>query len=560
MPRFRQILDRVAPPSRGTDAPAVPRRFLDFLAWVGVTPSDGQAELARVAFDGQPPKDIKLAERIFGSIDFARLPAKVRRVVAAVVGGRAGKTYMLIALRLLWGALVRDLSVAAPGEDIFATVVAQNDKLRQQAINYAIGAVRNKPELSALLRLPRNAKPTDKVSSFGLYRADFDRVVVFQGAVATAGGLGVRGVWHTDLALDECAFFRDASYQVNDKDIYEAGISRILPGGQCILGSTPWAKAGLLYEFWRDNFGNPQTALVAHAPTLLINDRPETREVVELETARNPDNAKREYEAQFMEAGTTVFFEATSIDVALVDTPFIPQPLDQHAAGGDFAFISDSSALVIVAIRNEVISTTEDGTEVRDDVIHVYDGTEERPTDDGPLKPSITCDVFAQKIAGRCSYLMADGHYRASIEEHLQKYDIALTSAPNVPSDAYVRARMLMRQRRVKIHPMPFRDRLVQQLREVHARPTAGGRLAMHNPRWATGGHGDIASAYVLALYQASGEPVAAPPAQPGSREWEEEQKRQRYERYLEESQRQDARLRGRLGVGAERSRSRGRR
>jgi hypothetical protein len=177
---------------------------------------------------------------------------------------------------------------------------------------------------------------------------------------------------------------------------------------------------------------------------------------------------------------------------------------------------------VLVARRNEVIAVDkETGLETYGDVLHVFDGIEERPTPEAPLKPSITVDVFAQKIAGRCSYLMADAHYRASIEEHLQRYSLNFAPAPTTPSDAYVRSRMLMREMRVKIHPMPFRDRLIQQLREVHARPTASGRLSMHNPRWAEGGHGDIASAYVLALWQVSGDEVQSNPPEPGTKEWE---------------------------------------
>jgi len=488
-----------------------------------------------VAFDGAQPVDRQLAERIFGSINFAGLPMGIRRVVVAVVGGRGGKTYLLIALRLVWGMLVRDLSVLAPGEQAFATVVAPNDKLRQQAVNYALGACRAHPQLRGLLRLPKGTKPDSVVSEFGLYRADFDRVVTFRGACATSGGYDVRGKWHTDLALDECAFFRDSSAKVNDKDIYEAGVARILPGGQCILGSTPWAKVGLLYDFFRDNYGKPETALVAHAPTLTLNDRPEVREVVELETKRNPDNAKREYGAEFMSTGTQIFFESESIEKALTDAPFKLEPGDVVAAGGDFGFISDSSALIMVARRNECVAVDPvTGLETRADVLHIYDGAEERPTDDAPLKPSVTVDVFAQKIAGKCGYLMADGHYRASIEEHLQRYGLNFAPAPTTPSDAYVRSRMLMREVRVRIHPMPFRDRLVQQLREVHARPTAGGRLSMHNPRWAEGGHGDIASAFVLALWQVSGDAVPAVPPVEGTKEWQAAEREKRRQRHIE--------------------------
>jgi len=475
--------------------PGVPARFVDFLPWMGVTPSPGQRELARVAFDDLPPEDLELAERIFGPIPFDALPPIVRRVLTAVVGGRGGKTYLLIALRMLWGALTRDLTTLAPGEEAFATVVAPNDELRQQAINYALGAARSKPELRALLRLPKGTKDEDAPSTFGIFRPDFGRVVTFQGAVATRGGYGVRGKWHTDLALDECAFFRDASSKVNDKDIYEAGVSRVLPGGQVILGSTPWAETGLLYEFWRDNFGKPTTSLVAHAPTLLLNDSPTTREVVELERLRNPENAAREYDAKFMTSGTTVLFERGALDAAVTDELFALQAGDEVAAGGDFAFRGDSSALVMVAMRAGVL--------------HVFDGAELRPEEGQPLKPSATVAAFAKTIAGRCGYLVADGHYREAIAEHLDTHGLAYLPAPAQPADTYVRSRMLLREGKVRIHPLPFRDRLVQQMREVQGKPTSGGGMSIVHPRWATGGHGDLCAALVLALWQAQGDAVA---------------------------------------------------
>jgi hypothetical protein len=520
MSSLTKSLLRAAPPRTDRARLDCPQKFLPWLEWMNVQPRPGQAELARVAFDGDQPVDRDLAVAIFGNVDFDNLSMGLRRVVAAVVGGRAGKTYLLIALRLLFGMCVRDLSVLRPGEEAFATVVAQNDKLRQQAINYALGAARSKPELAALLRLPKGTKPGTPVSSFGLHRPDFDRVVTFQGAVASAGGLGVRGVWHTDLALDECAFFRDAGFKINDKDIYEAGVSRVMPGGQCILGSTPWAKAGLLYEFYRDNYEKPTTALVAHATTLLLNDSPETRAVVELETKRDPDNAKREYGAQFMESGTTIFFESSTIDAAVTDEPFEPRPGDVYGAGGDFGFRSDSSALVMVVLRG--------------DTLHVFDGTEERPTEDAPLKPSVTVAAFAAKIAGRCQYLMADAHYREAIAELLDANGLTYAAAPLTPADTYVRARMLMRDGKVKIHPLPFRDRLVQQMREVHGRPTSGGGMSIVHPRWATGGHGDLCAALVLAVWFVCGETVTAPKSELGTKEWEAMAREQRQRAMLE--------------------------
>ncbi len=437
---------------------------------------------------------------------------------------------MLIALRLVYGMLVRDLSTLAVGEEAFATVVAPNDDLRQQAVNYALGVCRAKPELARLLRLPKNAKPEDTPSRFGIYRPDFDRVVTFNGAVATRGGYGVRGRWHTDLALDECAFFRDSTAKVSDKDIYEAGVSRVLPGGQVILGSTPWAEAGLLFEFWRDNFGNPTTAIVAHAPTLLLNDSPATRPVVELETKRNPENAKREYGACFMKSGTIIFFEPDTVEAMFVEDAFTLSPKDLVSAGADFAFRSDSSGLVKTALRA--------------DGLHVYGVLECRPEDDKPLKPSVTVKRFADEIRGECKYVMADQHYRESIVEHLDASSLGFVPAPTTPADTYVRARMLLREGKVKVHAPNIDadtlERLKRQLRDVQGKPTPGGGMSIIHPKWAVGGHGDLAAAFVLGLWQLSGDEIPPPPL-PDT----EKARRERYERFQQEQQRPRSGARG---------------
>jgi hypothetical protein len=412
--------------------------------------------------------------------------------------------------------LVRDLSSLAPGQKAVALIMAPNDKLRREVANYARGAVRSKPELESMV-------VDDSADGFGLRRPD-GKSVRFETGVATAGGYGARGRALTDFALDECAFFRDSSFKVNDEEIFRAGSARVLPGGQTIVASTPWAQAGLLYELHKRNFGHPVDALVAHAPTLAIHDSPMTRAIVEREMARDPDNAAREFEAKFMTSGTTVFFEAAAIDAALDETPFEVQPGDQLAAGADFGFRSDSSALMVVAKRGGML--------------HVFDGAEERPEDGAPLKPSVTVKSFAAKIAGKCGHLMADQHYREAIAEHLDDGGVTYIPAPNSPSDTYVRARMLLREGKVRIHGLPFRDRLIAQMREVQGRPTAGGGISVMHPRWAKGGHGDICAALVLALWQLYGDEVQAPPPKPGTREHEMALKKARADHYQEEAER----------------------
>lgn len=523
--QLAKMIQATAPrAAHGTDVDAeIPRSFLGFLDWLGIKPRPGQAEFARVAYDHEVPVDRELAEQIFGPLDFENLPMGARVVVAAVCGGRAGKTYLLVAARLVWGMLVRDLSPLAKGEEAAATVVAPREELRQQAINFGLGIMCMRPELERRLILPQGQKPEDKPSWFGVYRPDFRAEVMFEGQVASRGGTGVRGKWHTDLALDEAAFFRDATYKINDEEIFKAGRPRVLQGGQLIVASTPYAKGGLLFTLYRDNFGKPDTALVAHAPTLVLNDEPYIREQVEIERKRDPDNARQEFDAEFVEAGTIAFFEETTIEAALTSEPFSPEPGDVIAAGGDFGFRSDSSALLLVAMRG--------------DELHLFDGVELQPGETA-LKPSETVEAFARCIRKRCSYLMADQHYREAIAEHLEAHGLTYTPAPMQPAESYVRARMLLRQRRVRIHPLPFRDRLVRQMREVTGKPTSGGGMSITHVRWAKGGHGDIVSAMVLALWQVSGDVMVAPAPEQGTKEWEQQLKEARRDRHVASEER----------------------
>ncbi len=487
-------------PPRNTEPVEVPHGFLEFCRWGDVTLTPGQAELAGVAFDGAQPVDRDLAGQLFG----ADVPMGRCSVVAAVCGARAGKSYVLVALRLVHGMLMRDVSAIPPGQRAVALIIAPRDDLRMEVFRYALGFVQNKPELAAML----DGNP--RVDEFTLRRPDGKRVS-FETGVATMGGTAARGRWFTDFALDECAFFRDSTFKVNDEELFRAGSSRVLPGGQTIIASTPWAEGGLLHRLWKQR---PSDTLIAHAPTLVLNDSDLTRAIVARATEADPENAKREFGAVFMTSGTTVFFESASIDAAMTGEPFAITHGDTVAAGGDFGFRSDSSALIMAALRG--------------DMLHVYAGVEKRPEEGVPLKPSLTVAAFAACIAGQCSYLMADQHYREAIAEHLETHQLSYAPAPSQPAETYVRARMMLREGKVRIHtpglPEGMAQRLLQQMREVQGKPTSGGGMSIIHPRWSQGGHGDLVSALVLALWQVSGDAVAAKEPDWGTREWEAKQ------------------------------------
>lgn len=507
---------------RRTEPFVVPSTFIGFCIWLGVTLHPGQAEFARVAYDHSVPVDRDLASQLFGPIDFDNLPVGVRDVVAAVCGGRGGKSYVLVALRLVWGMLVRDLSSLAPGQRAVALVVAPNDELRQEVVNYALGAFRSKPELAQLLRLPRGTKEDDAVSEFTIKRLD-GKFVTFRGGVATAGGYGGRGKSLTDFAMDEGAFFRDKSAKVNDEDIFKAASPRVLPGGQSIIASTPWAEAGLLYETWRENFGKPSTALVAHAPTTTLNGSAWVARLVAREVRKDPDNADREFFAKFMVGGTTVFYAPTLIEAMIdeqlsVDVPRECMPGERASAGGDLGFRSNSSALAIAH-------------ETREGSIALAELVEEQPEPGKHLKPRKVIANWAVRLKHHgVDAVMADQHYIDVAHEDLGEEGVTVFDAPASPDEVHVRCRQLMRSGKLKIPKIP---RLIQQLKEVQGRPLPGGKMQIIMPRWAKGAHGDLAAAYVLSVWMLVTNTKPAPPPPTGTEQWVAEQQEKRRQAHI---------------------------
>lgn len=472
--------------------------------------TSAQRVLCLVAFDGAEPgalasDDRELARKIFGDVE--TIPAEARHVLVAVCGARSGKSYVLCALRLLYLALTVPLDTLAPGELAVAVIVAPDLRLGRQTLRYALGAAKGCKAIASRLE-------SESADGFTLKR-EGGRTVSLECLPATRGGSALRGRSLVGAVLDESAFFRDESYQVNDQELFKAVAPRVMAGGQCVIASTPWAEAGLLFELYRENHGAPKTAIAAHAPTLLLRNDPRVAGIVAREQERDPANAAREFGAEFMAAGTGAFFDPAAIERAADASIVLPAPRREGAfsgVGADFGFRSDSSALVV--------------TQRVGDIIYVDAIEERRPERGKPLLPSqVVADFAAIGKRYGSSELMSDGHYRMSIQEHLDARGLTLLSAPEGAlgkAKTYVEARTLLAQGRVRL---PQHERLLRQLREVVATPTSGGGVSIQSPRWRQGGHGDLVSALVLALWRASrdyDEPESPAPARPklGTREW----------------------------------------
>lgn len=478
--------------------PANPAPFTEFApAVLGITLTPAQHALASVLFDGQAPPP-EFADSLFGGLTSA--PTVEQRITAVAVCGRgSGKTSVLEAGRALHLALTVPLTRLAKSEAALVAIVAPDQRASRHTLSFVKGYITNRPALASLLHYE------DTLDVIRITRPD-GRLVTIEARPATSGGKAVRGPSLAGVLLDEAAFFYGDGYEVSDEEIYRAARPRLEPGGQIVIASTPWAQSGLVWERFRENYGAPKRAVVARAPTLIMRPGPETEAMVRLEREADPDNAAREFDAEFLSSDAERFFPEPVIEKCLDESLRVDSdghvldvsPGERVRPGADFAFDADSSALVCFVERAAGFSVCE---------LH-----EDRPTPGASLVPSEVVSKYAaavRRVGGKL--VVADAHYRRSIEEHLAKYELALVPAPPVPAESFLVVRQLMAAGRVKI---PNHPRLLAQLRRVRSSHKPGGHVSIHQPRARDGGHGDIVSALVCALSGVSitsSQPVEGP-------------------------------------------------
>ena len=212
--------------------------FLALCQGIGLRLEPGQRVACLVAFDGVDPVDLEgpereLARRIFGNVE--RFTKEQRRIFGAVCGGRAGKTRLFTATRLLHLGLTVDLSRLAPEEPGYGMIVGPKMTHAKQGLAYIRGAIRSVPSLAG-------AVVRDAAEEIVIRRGGY--LVSFLCAAASVRGDTQRGKSLFGFSLEEAAFFRDAETgAINDAELFQAMMPRLLPDGQAIVPSTPYARA-----------------------------------------------------------------------------------------------------------------------------------------------------------------------------------------------------------------------------------------------------------------------------------------------------------------------------
>ena len=481
--RAKAVTGRSGPAQR---TPAKPPTFVDFAGrFVRLSPA--QRVLLKVSCDGASPCDLSpieqvIANELFGSVDVIRESA--RSVMLWLLGRGAGKS-TLAALFVLYQALTVDLSRLAPGEEALAPIVAVDTRQARICVRFALGFAKSRPEIARLISAPN-------MDGFTIKRGD--RSVRISVLPATAGGGAARGRSIVGAILDEAAFWDDDGAEASLADMIGALSPRLLIGARIVAITSAWASVGQVFEWTQAQWGNPSTVLVAKGTTEQMRGAdPEVRAMVARERARDPANARRELDCEFLSRDQGSVFDAGAVASCTDPKMPITSPPDlaRTAFGGlDLGFSSDSSALVIVRIAS-------------DDVIEVVELIERRALKNQPLRPSIVLgvDFLPRLLAHGCSSVATDVHHEQVVREHLT--GLRVVRGPDGAEGKrkiHTVAQDLINAGRVR---MPRHPRLQQQLLEIQAKPRPNGGVAITSPR-RRGRHGDTASGLIAAVYLAS--------------------------------------------------------
>lgn len=475
----------------------------------------GQNVVAKVAFGDYDPADLEgeereLALQMFGGVE--RVPNGCRKYILLRLGRGSGKTTLCSAYAV-YCALTHDLRRCGPGDVAYVVTVAPDKETAKLSVRMCREMIRGVPAINRLV-----ANDTDTMIQ--LQRPD-GRMVRIESFAATRGGSSMRGRTIIAFIFDEAEFFTSNSdgardYSVNDEDIFRALKPRLLPTGKGMLISTPWPVETLMGRMFDENWGKPKSAISVKAPTLLVRgDDPDVRAMVDDELAKDPDNARRELFCELDHIGGGEFFDVNALSSSMDSVYEFPQPFNPRwpvAVGCDLGFTNDSSSIVVVQY---------DGTYYRT----VY-MDEKRPKPGQPLKPSEVLSDFAS-VAKRygASGIVSDGYYKEALREALDSAKLYVINAPEGTTGkakSYQRVRSCLHDGRVKLPDVKIGRRLREQAKLVTSKPAPGGTVTIRVPRKVGMGHGDLVSAWVLAVNHLAYDEVRRerPVYEPGSPEW----------------------------------------
>jgi len=410
--------------------------------------------------EGLPIEDGKDRALFKACTELSKPPVQRYRESFVICGRRSGKSYISSIIASYLAAFKDWTPFLSPGEKGWIFIVA-NDKSQARIIKNYISGIFNSN------RMLRNLVEKDLAWEIELKNG----VIV---SVKTSNYRTLRGFTVLCCILEEIAFYRSEESANPDKEILAAVRPALatIPDSLLLGISTPYSRAGVLYEQFSKYFGKVGGPLIWKAPTRIMNPTIDKKIIAEA-LQDDPSAAQAEWEAEFR-ADIEAFMPPEFIEAAVVPERFEVPRKDGNSYTG---FVDpsggrqDSFTLGIAHKESEKIIL---------DVLR-----ERRP----PFQPKEVVAEYSQVLKDYgISEIESDRYAGEWVTEAFREHDISVKNSELSASEIYINFLPLVANGTAELLD---NKRLKTQLAGLERKTRPGGKdLITHFP----GGHDDLAN------------------------------------------------------------------
>lgn len=302
-----------------------------------------------------------------------------------------------------------------------------------------------------------------------------------------------RGRTVVATVFDEVAFWSSESTNNPDTEVYRAirPAMATIPGAMLIGISSPYAKRGLLYRKWKENWGKDGRTLIVRGPTWRMNPTlPRDGDFIREEFESDPASAKAEFGAEWRD-DVEAYISEDDVEACIVNGLRERPPVHGKSYSAFVDPSGGSKDSMTLAIGH---METRDGQNIA-----VLDVTRE-------VKPPFSPDAVVQDFCAlmkqyRITAVIGDGYAGEWAKEPFRKHGIAYQRSDKPRSDIYRDFLPFLMSRTADLLDDP---KLVKQLTSLERRTSRVGKdIIDHGPN----GHDDIANAVAGVLVNVRARP-----------------------------------------------------
>ena len=284
----------------------------------------------------------KAQRKLFHTLAERDPPKKPVRELWVIAGRRCGKDSVASLIAAHAASFFDPRGRLRPGEKASVVCLATDKDQARIVLNYIKAFFSDVGYLHSMV---------ERETVNGLELSNGVEVIVSQNDFRAVRGRAV-----ALCICDELAFWRSENSASPDTEVFNAIKPGTMTLGGIIIGiSSPHRKAGLLYEKWREHYGQDGDVLVVRAPSIALNPLLDAKEI-DAEIARDPAVGNSEWNALWRDDLAT--FISRDLIEAAVDSGVTVRPPIQGVSYKCFidpsGGVSDSMTLGIAHLENDL--------------------------------------------------------------------------------------------------------------------------------------------------------------------------------------------------------------